>query len=356
MLYAFLDWTTIPVLLAVLVGGWVLYEGYARIHGLSRPDDDIQELIEKNTGTGEFVQAEPGAVQVLVAADESAAAIALLELAQRLCGKRPHQLRVLHLLTVAEEARLSDAARNVSQAMDFVRTVLKHFSNGGVPLKASVRCARSAARGILTTARESATDLIVLGWHGRIQRGQPAAWGKTLDPVLRRAPCPVVIAKGIEGPQPFRRILVPLIEARHSAFALHLASRMAAAQNSEDDEADSEIELFSVQTGGRPEEMDVREFLRRNARRVVHAAVRIVCRSEICGSVVDGVLEEILRGRHDLVVLGAMPPEQAQMDEEASISTRIAIRSRIPCLMVTAVGPGWSLRWTRGKGSPFGSS
>lgn len=329
--------------MAVFGSGLLLHEAYGRTHSLKRPDDDLQELLDEGPqGSDEAADLSRDTLRVLVAAGEKPMAVTLLNTARHLCGKRPTQLSVLHVVTVPDQAKLSEAYRNVSQAADLARTITASFASQGIRVRVSVRCLRSAARGILTTVRESRTDLLLLGWHGRMHRGQPIAWGRTLDPVLRRAPCNIVVAKGLVDGQRYRKILVPVLDPVHSAYALNVASRLA------DETEDSEIEVFGVQSL-RVDDLDAREFLRHHARRVARSSVRITCRTEVVGSVVEGVLEELLRGGFDLVVLGAAPPQQAQVEDEATIPTQIAARAKTPCVMVSVASPWtlWRNRWLR---------
>lgn len=332
------DHSSIVALVAYGVSGLLLHEFYAREHSLARSEDVavIQEDVpESSTSVGRHT------MRVLVAAADSTTASRLLRMARRLCGRQPTVMGLLHMVTVPESVRIAEAARDVSQAQKIVAEEAAQLASESIALRTLVRYCRSVARGILTTVRESRTDLLVLGWHGRLHRGQNTAWGRTLDPVLRRAPCNVVVAKGLAETQEFRRILVPILDPFHGAFALNVASRLAV------EGEDAQIELFAVH-GASVDDVDVRAFLRQHSRRIARMSVRIVCRSDVYGSAVEGILEEILRGQHDLVVLGATPPQQAAVGE-GSLATMVAARAKVPCVMVSAASPWtlWRNRWLR---------
>ncbi len=328
---------------AVLASGLVLHEAYARSHSLKRSDDDMQELLDFGDSSEDHAGSPRGTIRVLVAANQEPTAVALLETARRLCGRLPTQLNVLNILTVPENACLSDAARNVSEAVSFAKSIHAKFAASGVPIRVMTRCAHSAARGILTTLRESGIDLLLLGWHGRMHRGMPTSWGRTLDPVLRRTPCNVIVAKGLQEAQRFRHILVPVTDTEHSAFALNVASRLA------EDSEDSEIEIFSVLSHG-VSGTDAHGFLRKHVRRIARSSMRVMCRTETYSSIADGILEEVIRGRHDLIVMGTTPPEQAQSDEE-TVTTQVASRTSVPCVVVsvTSAWKLWRNRWLRAE-------
>jgi hypothetical protein len=337
--FLMLRWSASCAIPAILyaISGLLLHEFYARTHSLAR-SEDVASIKEETPEAS--VPATRSTMRVLVAAADTPTASRLLRMARRLCGRQPTVMGLLHMVTVPESVRIAEAARDVSQAQEIVAGEASQLAAENVQLRTSVRYCRSVARGILTTVRESRTDLLILGWHGRLHRGQNTAWGRTLDPVLRRAPCNVVVAKGLTDDQQFRRILVPIVEPFHSAFALNVASRLAY-----DD--DAEIALFAVHGYG-VDDVDLRRFLQKNARRVARPSVQITCRTDVYGSVVEGILEEILRGQHDLVVLGATPPQQAAVGE-GSVATLVAARSRVPCVMVSSASPAtlWRNRWFR---------
>ncbi len=64
----------------------------------------------------------------------------------------------------------------------------------GVPVKVMARLGHSAGGAILAMVRESAPDLLLLGWRGSPGRGQYLA-GSTLDPVIRKAPCDIAVMR-----------------------------------------------------------------------------------------------------------------------------------------------------------------
>ncbi|MDC7218665.1 MAG: universal stress protein [Spirochaetales bacterium] len=78
-----------------------------------------------------------------------------------------------------------------------------------------VRTEKRPDRGILKAARECRAGYLVLGWHGNDVKNSDK--GRVLDPILRKAPCSVLIGKSLEliSERP-RQILVPLTGVKES--------------------------------------------------------------------------------------------------------------------------------------------
>ncbi len=334
-----LHWPSMAVLLAALWCGGAagVYFGHARGHSFSR-SVDVLSLEEEEPEQDPALTARH---RVLVAAGEAETAASLLDLAQRISPRSTTRYALLHVITVPPTVRISEARRNIDQAREVMGAMSGRFAERGLPLKTSLRYARTAARGILSTAREVGPAWLLLGWNGRLHRGVGVCWGRTLDLVLRRAPSNVLVLKGSISSRGALRILVPLLEPRQCVLALDVATRLAA------DSPEAVVELFAVRGRG-ADDPDPRLFLRSVVHRLMFPSVRIVCRSEVYGSRVDGVLEEVLRGKHDLLVMGAEPERQVPLDEEVATAS-IAARCAVPCLLVSCAPSlaRWKLRCSR---------
>ena len=80
--------------------------------------------------------------------------------------------------------------------------------------------------------------MIVMGWRGRSKR-RDFLFGSTVDPVLERNPCDVVVLKNCTVPA-YRNILVPFGGGPHSLLALHIAAMLV-------QEEDGTIVPFNVE-------------------------------------------------------------------------------------------------------------
>lgn len=83
-------------------------------------------------------------------------------------------------------------------------------------------------RAILNTVREIEPDLLLLHWKGRTSRGRYLL-GRTLDPVIKYAPCDVAVLRTAESPAAFAermadvdRVLVPMGGGPNASLALDL--------------------------------------------------------------------------------------------------------------------------------------
>ena len=64
----------------------------------------------------------------------------------------------------------------------------------GVPIAVRVKRSSEPSRAILNSMRLSPPDLLLLGWQGAQRRGRYLL-GSTLDPVIKRAPCTVMVVR-----------------------------------------------------------------------------------------------------------------------------------------------------------------
>jgi uncharacterized hydrophobic protein (TIGR00271 family) len=103
---------------------------------------------------------------------------------------------------------------------------------GEVPVQVVVRRGADPAAGILAALRDEPADLLVLGWHGQPGKGRYLV-GRTLDPLVRGAPCDVIVAALgadrplLPEPTAAKRVLVPVSGGPNAALALDLALVLA---------------------------------------------------------------------------------------------------------------------------------
>ncbi|MDC7222105.1 MAG: universal stress protein [Spirochaetales bacterium] len=128
----------------------------------------------------------------------------LINLVNRL-GRTPQNILLTQL------ARDRKAEEKASLLLDRAEKLLgENFT-----VSKQIRIDKNPARGILKAAKERGARLLVVGWHSRDVKN--SAKGRVLDPVLRKAPCSVLIGKSLDRltDNP-RQILVPLTGVRES--------------------------------------------------------------------------------------------------------------------------------------------
>ena len=202
------------------------------------------------------------------------------------------------------------------------------------PVSATIRYCRNVARGIVSAARQKRINLLILGWHGR-SRAPMFDLGSTIDPVIERAPCNVVVLKDC-GDRKFHRILVPVAGGPNSAFALEVAGILA-------EDPDGEITAFTV-TGGR-RAFDVEAFVEANRDRLRLPPERVHVKITPSRFVVDAILEEA--EGYDLVVLGCTGDPVIYKAARASVPETVAKLCQTPVAMVKAATGirSWVKRW-----------
>ena len=98
-----------------------------------------------------------------------------------------------------------------------------------VPVSVVVRAGRDPGAEILAAAGGDSPDLLLLGWRGQ-RGGGRYLLGRTLDPVVRYAPCDVAVVRAMDGEhaldgtmETMERVLVPVGGGPNAALAIELA-------------------------------------------------------------------------------------------------------------------------------------
>ncbi len=98
-------------------------------------------------------------------------------------------------------------------------------SCGDVPVEITVRADKNISQAILREVRRRDTDLLVLGWEGR--RSQDGhVLGETLDPVVQKAACDVILMRGSCAAD-IRRVLIPAVGGPNAPEGLAVARALA---------------------------------------------------------------------------------------------------------------------------------
>jgi len=241
----------------------------------------------------ELVELAPAAYKVLVPVANPATADDLLGLATSLARGHKGEVIALHVLVSSngfprDEERFSASAR---------RTILEQVVTGqrrsSVPIHTVTRIAHTPAEGIIASAHEDGSNLILLGWQGRMRPvSLGSSLGEVLDPVVKGAPCTVAVVKNATVNK-ISRILVPTAGGPNAALALEMALSLAKRSK-------AEVTLLNVARKGRED----------LARRIVaHTLQQAKTKQSVREEVVVGehVVKAILKEAkdYDVVILGA---------------------------------------------------
>ena len=95
----------------------------------------------------------------------------------------------------------------------------------GVSVDIVVRPGKNVGEVILDEFRQRKPDTLILGWSGRASQGRYFL-GRTLDPVIQRAPCDVIVLHG-EYMDDVRRVLIPVAGGPNAPRAFAIARTLA---------------------------------------------------------------------------------------------------------------------------------
>jgi len=152
----------------------------------------------------------------------------LLELAAMLARPFAGQLVPLSIATARTHMDDAQLAVAMSRSQSLLANAAEFSREKGVRTEPLIRIDDSIAQGISRASREKHANLIVMGW-GRRTGFQARLLGNVIDSVLWSAHCPVVIARLLDSPDMFQRILVPIENIHQPAkLVLRLAQVLAA--------------------------------------------------------------------------------------------------------------------------------
>jgi APA family basic amino acid/polyamine antiporter len=234
-------------------------------------------------------------------------------------------VELLHMVTIPDQVPLSDAARYTLPGKEAIAEATLYLSSR-FSISSSLRYCRNTARGILSAAREREANLIVLSWTG-LTRQRGFIFGTTIDPVLEKAPCDVVVFRNMEN-QPFKRVLVPLSGGHNSSLALEVAGLMV-------DKNDGRIVCLHVKQPGKTQ-FHLNEYL--DSVCSESTISRDILQSKVIASSNPArtILQET--SDFDLVVIGASREPYWRRAVMGTIPEKVAKRCQKPLIMVKAKG------------------
>ena len=309
-----------------VLAGVLIYRFYSRTRAIATADE-IRVLEERAEPSGK-------GYGIMVAVANPDSVLQLVRATYRLCGAKDARVELLHMVPVPDQVPLSDAKPYMMAGKEgLVETML--YLAPLFPISTTIRYCRSVARGIISAVREKRINMLIMGWHGE-HRAEAFHLGSTVDPVVERCPCDVVVLKGCGGNPTFRRVLVPLAGGPNGAFALEIAGILA-------DDREGEVVAMTVATDGA--RFDLETFVNQHARRLGHTGPPVRTKIVQAEDVVRAILAEA--AEHDLIVLGCTRQPILIQAARATVPELVARRCDKPVVMVRAIGGGrsWIRRW-----------
>lgn len=308
-----------------IISGVVIFRFYSKSHAKAT-GDEILVLEEEKAPEGDEYR-------VMVPVSDPKNSIEIVRTAYMLCEAKKARVELLHMVPVPDQVPLTDADKYMLEGREAIVEAMIYLIFL-FPISTTIRYCRNIARGILSAVKEKRINMLIMGWHGET-RTYGFKLGNTVDPVIERAPCDIVIVKGCCNVQ-FKRILVPLIGGPNSAFALEVASILAKRD-------DGEICAYTVD--GNKTRFDIEEFIEKNRDKISLPKERLRIKVAEAQKPVNAILKEA--ENYDLIIVGSTRDPLLYQVVRESIPDIIARRCEKPLIMVKSSGGirSWIKRW-----------
>jgi len=319
-------WIVAP---AWIVTGVLIYQLYSRARTVATPHEVMVFADEKAPKRDEY--------RIMVSVANPGNAIELVRNTYKLCGAKNARVELLHMVPVPEQVPLADAERYMLEGKEGILEAMMALGPM-FTVGTTLRYCRNIARGILSAVSDKRIDMLIMGWHGG-KGGRVFSLGSTIDPVVERAACNVVILKGCGGNREFRRILVPVAGGPNGAFALEVASILV-------DKDEGEIVALTVARPGGSFDLD--GFVDACQGRLQVPRRRVTTRAVEAPDVVQAILDEAEGDNgYDMVVLGHTREPVLRRVGRDSVPEAVARECTKPLVMVKASGGirSWLKRW-----------
>ncbi|MFO7865683.1 MAG: amino acid permease [Candidatus Aminicenantes bacterium] len=308
-----------------ILSGIAVFYFYSRSHALSTPDEIHVIEEEKAPPSDQY--------QILVSVANPNNALSMVKTTYVLGEAKDASINLLHMVPVPEEVPLSDAKKFMMEGKEaIVEAMLSLILK--FPLTTTIRYCRNIARGILSAVKEKKINLLIMGWHGRL-RSSVFRLGSTVDYILERAPCNVLVLKGC-GYKAYRRILVPVAGGPNSAFALEVAGILA-------EKDKGSVTALMINADKKNGHIHNLPGTHKNHRQINHS--RIIPKQIKAPDISKAILKEA--EKYDLVIIGATRDPLLRKVAKESIPNMVAKNCRKPLIIAKSTHGirSWLSRW-----------
>ena len=297
-----------------IAAGVVIYHLYSKHHTI-KAEHEITVIEEERAPEGDEYR-------IMVACTNPNSALGLVRNTYKLCGAKSARVELLHMVPVPEQVPLSAAHEYMMEGKEAMVEVMLYLAPL-FPVSTTIRYCRSVARGIVSAVREKRTEMLIMG-YGKTRRSYGFRLGSTLDPVIERSGCNIVVFKEPKN-ETYQRILVPVAGGPNSIFALEVASILM-------EKDGGSITLFSVNSGRK--RFDVARFFEEHYHtlQIPKKSIRtkMVETHDITGAILDESVD------YDLVVIGITNKPRMYRAMKSTIPETIAVSCRVPLVLVKA--------------------
>ena len=245
--------------------------------------------------------------------------LALVRLGAQVAAAHAGELSLLNVLEIPRSLPPKAIRFHyVDERIKGIHKVARYASEFEVDTRTVVRIGHLPYEIVLRTIEEEDVNLLVLGWRGQRPQGEFRITGSTIDYLVQRAPCDVVVARTAGWKDDVRSVLVYARASDHAAGAAELALILAAASR-------ARVTVLDIQEAGRPPIGDaVAEIVRRGK---LDVEVKRFTAKEATAIVVEE------SGKHDLLVLGAGERAVLSTSSFGPVVDAIAAGAKCPLIM-----------------------
>ncbi|NKE35464.1 universal stress protein [Natronococcus sp. JC468] len=259
--------------------------------------------------------ANPGAVEQLLRTAS--------DLAARHDG-RIHAIAIEHKPVNSPFLLFSDEHISAEYAEDSTRLLERAERVSAVPITTDLRVGSDVPGAIRDVVREVDANALLMGWRERASAAD-AVLGTSVDPVLRRPPCDVLVERMGTVADGVERVLVPTVGGPHVGLASDVAAAIAATNG-------ATVTILSVVTGEGPmaDPDAAQEKVRRTAAQFPDVPVeqRVVDAPDSAAGILEVAVD------HDLIVLGATGTGLVRPPVIGSVADTVAREAECPALIV----------------------
>jgi len=247
--------------------------------------------------------------------------LALVRLGAIVASARNGELAILNVLEIPKSLPPKAIRFHyVDERIKGLRKAERSVRDVGADTRTVVRIGHEPYEIVLRSIEEEDVNLLVLGWRGGRVEGEFRILGDTIDYLVQRAPCDVVVAKTRGLEHPVRSVLLYARAADHATGATELAAILAAADR-------AKVTVLDVAEEGKATSVDV-HGLAANLRKL---GLDVEVRRVAARDPVEAVVAE--SARHDLLVLGAGERWALSRAAFGPVVDDIATAARCPVLL-----------------------
>jgi uncharacterized hydrophobic protein (TIGR00271 family) len=324
----------LPIEVWIIGSGWfalgvIYYFLYAQSQGIAaRRQETVVGEIVPGRSESEY--------RVLVGVANPATAPSLIEIGSKLAKTRDGQVLVLQVVVLPEQMPAHLKKETAREKWHALAALVDEVQEPGVRIEPMVRLAPSPEAGILETVREERAHVVVLGWSGD-QVVQEVDREPVVGPVIRSAPCEVVVLRGVLSGT-IENLIVPVSGGPHAPAALNLGEALV-------HDCDCQIVALNIVRGTLTPDKESQAMDRlRQAVADSDDPEKVELRVVNANQISKGILKEA--AEFDLLLLGASQEGLLALNFFGGLPTRIAQERTKPTILVKRF-EGFSHFWFR---------